>query len=297
MWFDLRAGRARLFAQTLIVSILLTAASLSAQVSYSGTVPFPATTDTYTTHCEGFHDLSGPGGGDVILTRGQFIVNQGTTLWASENIGSSGCIGFMALTFNPRATSVSFELRNLTGSTDVITVNKPDGRVDYAVPPHGSVGVISQGSIQSMNVSSAAGFYAFGVANLVVTQPPPNAIDYYLQFQVTTDPAAPYIIEKQVTSGGVVNSQISLGTIFGLQLVKKTGPPDGIRTVTPIVSAYSTIQETINPPFETVHNLFDKDVAVSLSNGEGIGTASRVAAAHLGIWKLQILPVSEAGVA
>jgi len=139
-----------------------------------------------------------------------------------------------------------------------------------------------QGSINSIGIGSQSNNYAFGVANLVITQPPPTTIDYYLQFRFATDPAAPYIIEKQVTSGAVVNSQIPLGTIVGIQLVKKTGPPDGIRTVTPIVSTYSSVKDTISPAFETKANLFDKGVAVSLSNGLGIGTESNIAAVHLG---------------
>jgi hypothetical protein len=104
---------------------------------------------------------------------------------------------------------------------------------------------------------------------LVITQPPPNTIDYYLQFQIATDPAAPYVVEKQVPSGGVVNSQISLGTILAIQLVKKTGPPGGIRIVTPIVSAYSTVKDAIDPPFETKYNLFDDATMISLSSGAG----------------------------
>src|SRR6188508_3122085 len=101
-----------------LLSIVLTP-RLLAQISYTGMVTFPATTATSTLHCESSYTVAGPGGaGSVILTRGQFIVDHGTVLWATENFGFSGCVNFMSIGFSPRATSVSFELRNLSGLPD-----------------------------------------------------------------------------------------------------------------------------------------------------------------------------------
>ena len=86
--------------------------------------------------------------------------------------------------------------------------------------------------------------------------PPPVSDRYFLQFEIATDPANPYTVEKEIPSTGVVNAQLSLGTIFSPKIVKKH-TVGGVTTVVPLVRVYSQPTSKIEPALETDYNLWD----------------------------------------
>lgn len=126
--------------------------------------------------------------------------------------------------------------------------------------------------------------------------PPANTPSpYFIQMNNSTDPAAPFTMEKKVQSGDTITANVALGTSFGLEFVKKN-EQNGINTVVPVNSSYVVTQQKIAPLLETTYNVFDDSVALSLSGGAGQGTDSRFLATHLGKFAVQLLPLSESGV-
>jgi len=123
---------------------------------------------------------------------------------------------------------------------------------------------------------------------------PPTVKDrYFLQFEIATDPATPYIVEREVPSSGVVDAQLALGSVFSPRIVKKRSVNGGIASVIPVVSVYSQPVNRIVPLLETQYNLWDQATTISLSGGESAASTLKYAAVHLGQTDFVMLPVSE----
>jgi len=93
-----------------------------------------------------------------------------------------------------------------------------------------------------------------------------------------------------------VNANVSLGSVFAVKLVKRRPGGGGFFTVIPLTSSYAIASKQITPALETDHNLFDDEVAVSVSGGVTQGFESRFVAVHLGTMAVQLLPLTEQNV-
>ena len=122
---------------------------------------------------------------------------------------------------------------------------------------------------------------------------PPRLDRYFLQVEVSTDPAAPYVLEKEIPLAGVIDAQLSLGTIFSPRIVKKRTTSGGPATVIPVISLYSRTPGTVIPALETNTNLWRTTNAVSLNGEDSSGSTLKYSLAHLGRADFILLPISE----
>jgi hypothetical protein len=116
----------------------------------------------------------------------------------------------------------------------------------------------------------------------------PAAPPFALRFGVSTDPAAPYHVDKPLpTDASPITARIALGSIFSVQIVKNPESVD----VTPVDSSYGTSGDTVAPAFETQANLFDASPLLTLSDGSGAAVRTLTyAAVHLGTVNLSLVP-------
>lgn len=162
-------------------AVLWAPAGLLAQSS-SGSVVFPAATETNVTDCSVPEPpLPGPAGGTVRLRGGQYI-NRGGTLYTTS-IG--GCTSSeLGITFSPAASAVTITVKTLLLSVSdqiLFEITEPGGRTSkqFTVQPQGSVTLNAQGEIGSVVIRSVrtgipTNVWGFGVAEISLTQGPVN---------------------------------------------------------------------------------------------------------------------------
>jgi len=154
----------------------------------SGLVPFPVVTNTNVHDCPAFEDpLTGPAGGNVFLSGGDFI-NRGNTIYVTA-VGNN-CSNNLTISFKPAATAVNIELRTFQISVNdeiLFEVWQPSGisSTQYTLPPNGTVMLSAEGQIQlvmlrSVRTGIPLNSWAFGVSSLAITQPPIN--NSFVQF-------------------------------------------------------------------------------------------------------------------
>jgi len=275
----------RRFSRGLIhfLSALLLVGTAYGQSSETAVINFPVTTNTFITKCDSADSLPSPSG-FVLLQRGQFILHNGITVFATANAGFTGCTNFMTLSFSPAATHVSFQLLNLNSLPDVITVFKADGIVKYALPAHGSAQVTADGNIASIGLSPQINNFSFGIAALTVTQPSPSVTELFALFE--TPGATPAKFQKQASPG--MKIQVALGTLFSVGLQKRAGFLDPVVTLPSIAgrSVASVQPAQMLLPTATVLpkvvEAFPKDALTDLGDG-------RFMAVHLGRQTISVL--------
>lgn len=152
----------------LVIAGLTLAAPAMAQLSDTGPITFPPTTQTGLTQCgPPITSLDGPSvGGKVLFFRGGFFLRNGSVLYGTFPNQVPACINDIDINFVPAAESINFTLTSLTAQTIQVFAGSVTPTT-YPFSQPGSIAVSIPALVAGISIQA---LHPYGVSDLTITQ-------------------------------------------------------------------------------------------------------------------------------